>query len=112
MLYYALLAARELEKEKINVLVANVAQIKPLDKKTIIELVRQTRSVVTVEDHQVMGGLGGALAELLASELPTPMEFIGLADTFAESGAPLDLIKKYKMDSSAIESAVKKVIKR
>lgn len=112
MLYHALMSAKELEKEKINVLVANVAQIKPLDEKAIIELVRKAGKVVTVEDHQVMGGLGGAISELLGRVLPTPMEFIGLQDTFAESGAPLELIKKYKMDSNSIASTVKKVIKR
>lgn len=126
MLYHALLAANELEnpsassgQEKINVLVANVAQIKPLDESSILKLVEQTclpagkaGAVVTVEDHQVMGGLGGAISELLARTLPTPMEFIGLQDTFAESGTPLELIKKYKMDSGSIASAVRKVLKR
>lgn len=111
MVYHALLAAKALEKE-VEVLVANVAQIKPLDKATIIELVRKTGTVITVEDHQVMGGLGGAISELLALELPTPMEFIGLQDTFAQSGKPQELIEKYKMDSKAIQAAVRKVIKR
>ncbi len=109
MVYHALLAAKILE---IPVLVANVAQIKPLDEKTILELVKKTGKVVTVEDHQVMGGLGGAIAELLAKNLPTPMEFIGLQDTFAESGKPLELIEKYKMDSKSIATAVRKVVKR
>jgi transketolase len=108
LLYQALLAARELE----DVLVANVAVIKPLDEKKIIELVKQTGAVVTVEDHQVMGGMGSAISELLGRELPAPMEFIGLQDTFAESGTPSELIKKYGLDSTAIISAVKKVIKR
>jgi len=112
MLYYALLAAKELEKENINVLVANVAQIKPLDKEKVVKLARETGAVVTVEDHQVIGGLGSAIAETLGELLPTPIEFIGLRDTFAESGKPVELIEKYKMDSKAICSAVKKVIKR
>lgn len=112
MLYHALLAARELEKEKVEVLVVNVAQIKPLDEKTILELVKKAGRVVTVEDHQVMGGLGGAISELLAKQSPTPIEFIGLQDTFAESGKPLELIEKYKMDPKSIASAVKKVIRR
>lgn len=110
MLYHALLAAKELKD--LNVLVANVTQIKPLDKKAIVELVRQTGAAVTVEDHQVTGGLGSAISELLAKEHPTPIEFIGLQDTFAESGTPAELTKKYKMDSASIISAVKKVIKR
>lgn len=111
MVYHALLAAKELEKE-IPVLVANVVELKPLDKKTIIELVKKTGLVVTAEDHQVAGGLGGIIAEFLANHLPTPMEFVGLQDTFAESGKPLELIKKYKMDSQAIAAAVKRVVKR
>jgi len=112
MLYYALLAAKNLEEKGINLLVANVATIKPLDKKTIIELSKKTGAFVSVEDHQVMGGLGSAISEILAKENPTPMEFIGLQDTFAESGNPKDLIKKYKMDEVAIVTAVEKVIGR
>lgn len=112
LLYQALLAADELKKEGTNILVANVSTIKPLDEKTIIELVEKTRAVVTVEDHQITGGLGGAISELLAKKRPTPMEFIGLQDTFGESGKPAELIKKYKMDKDAIIAAVKRVITR
>lgn len=108
LLYQALLAAKELE----DVLVANVAVIKPLDERSIVNLAKQTGAVVTVEDHQIMGGLGGAISEALARELPTPMEFVGLQDTFAESGKPQELLEKYHMDSKAIISAVRKVIKR
>lgn len=112
MVYHALLAARELDKEGIGVEVANVATIKPLDIDTTIDLVKKSGAVVTVEDHQVMGGLGGAIAETLAKHKPTPIEFIGLQDTFAESGKPQELLEKYKMDKSAIAAAVKKVISR
>lgn len=112
MLYFALLAAKNLESEGINVLVANVSVIKPCDEETIAELAKQTGRVVTVEDHQVTGGLGGMIAEVLAKKQPTHMEFVGLQDTFAESGNWKDLIKKYKMDENAIAKAVKKVIER
>lgn len=112
LLYQALLAAKELESQNINVLVANVASIKPLDEAGVVELAQQTGAVVTVEDHQAAGGLGGAIAETLAKNSPTPMEFIGLQDTFGESGTPTELIKKYKMDKDAIIEAVKKVISR
>jgi len=112
ILYQALLAANELDAEGIEVLVANVSTIKPIDEKSIIDLSRKTGAVVTVEDHQVMGGLGGAIAEVLAKNKPTPMEFIGLQNTFAESGTPKELMQKYKMDSKAIIEAVKKVIAR
>lgn len=111
MVYYALLAAKSLEEKGINVLVANVSTIKPSDEHTIIELAKQTGKVVTVEDHQVAGGLGGMISEILGKNYPTPMEFVGLRDTFAESGAPGDLIKKYKMDENAIAQVVEKLIK-
>ena len=112
MLFQALLAAKKLEEEGINSLVVNVATIKPLDEKGILEAANQTKAVVTIEDHQVMGGLGGTIAELLAKNSPAPMEFIGLQDTFAESGTPKELLEKYKMDSPAIVQAARKVINR
>ncbi len=111
MLYYALLAAKNLEEKGINVLVANVANIKPTDETSIIKLSQKTGKVVTVEDHQVTGGLGGMIAEVLAKNHPTQMEFVGLLDTFAESGNWKDLIKKYKMDEIAIEEAVNRILK-
>lgn len=112
MVFQALLAAKELEAEGINVLVANVVMIKPLDTETVVSLAEQTGAVVSVEDHQVNGGLGSVIAETLAKHRPTPQEFIGLQDTFAESGTPAELLKKYAMDAPAIKDAVKKVIAR
>jgi transketolase len=110
MLYYALLAAKNLEKKGINVLVANVATIKPTDEASIVELSKKSGKVVTVEDHQVAGGLGGMIAEVLAKKSPTQMGFVGLLNTFAESGNWKDLIKKYKMDEVAIEEAVNNLL--
>ena len=112
MTNYALLAAKELEQENIQVLVANVATIKPLDTETILSVIQNSKAAVTVEDHQVTGGLGGAIAEFLAKTKPTPIEFIGLQDTFAESGSPKELIEKYGMGVKSIKEAVKKVIAR
>lgn len=112
LVYQALLAAKQLEEQGAAVLVANVATVKPLDQKKIIELTKQAGAVVTVEDHQVTGGLGGAIAELLAKELPTKIEFIGLQDTFAESGKPAELIEKYGLDAKAISAAVQRVVAR
>ena len=112
MLYYALLAAKQLEDEGINVLVANIATIKPMDEEALLELTKQTGAIVTVEDHQIMGGLGSAIAEVLAQKLPTAQEFVGLRDTFAESGKPYEILQKYHMDDKAISEAVKKVISR
>lgn len=112
MTYYALVAAKKLEDEGINTLVTNIHTIKPLDEKTVIEQAEQTGAAVTVEDHQVAGGLGGAISEVLSKNHPTAIEFIGMKDTFGESGSPEELLKKYKMNADAISSAVKKVISR
>ncbi|MCL4353006.1 transketolase family protein [Patescibacteria group bacterium] len=112
MLYYAIVAAFELEKIGIKSIVANVSTLKPLDKDTLISLGKEARALVTVEDHQTTGGLGGAAAEFYARNLPLPMEFVGLKDTFAESGSPSELIEKYGMGTKDIKEAVKKVISR
>jgi transketolase len=112
LVYYALLAAKSLKEFGTEVLVANISTIKPADEETIIKLAEQTGGVVTVEDHQITGGLGGLIAEVLGRKLPTPIEFVGLKDTFGESGQPKELIKKYQLDDKAIISAVKKVILR
>lgn len=112
MLYEAMLAAKELEAEGIQAIVANVATIKPLDEQTVVELAEKCGAVVTIEDHQVMGGLGGTIAETLAKTVPTPMEFVGLQNTFAESGTMKELMKKYGVDKDAVKSSVKKVLSR
>ncbi|MDE2019494.1 MAG: transketolase family protein [Patescibacteria group bacterium] len=112
ILHNALLAARQLEKEKIGSIVLNCHTVKPLDEKKIVELAKKAGAVVTVEEHQVSGGLGGAVAEVLAKYHPVPIEFVGMQDTFGESGAPEALIKKYGMDAKAIVGAAKKVLKR
>jgi transketolase len=112
VLFNALEAARELEKEKIGAIVLNCHTIKPLDEKKIVELAKKCGAVVTVEEHQINGGLGGAVAEALAKHYPAPIEFVGMQDTFGESGAPSALIEKYGMDAKAIKSAVKKVLRR
>jgi transketolase len=111
LLYQALLAAKTLEEQNIQVLVANVATIKPADEETIVALAGKTGKVVTVEDHQIAGGMGSMIAEVLARKKPTPIKFIGMQDTFGESGQPLELIKKYQMDEEAIEEAVKNLVK-
>ena len=112
LLHNALLAARELEKENIGVLVLNNHTIKPMDERRIVEVAEKCGAVVTVEEHQIIGGLGGAVAEVLAKNNPVPMEFIGMQNVFGESGAPKELIEKYGMGVKNIKAAVKKVIKR
>lgn len=112
MLYYALAAAKELEEERINTIVVNVATIKPLDTNGILNFTNQTGAVVTVEDHQVAGGMGSAIAEALAKTNPLPMEFIGLQDRFGETGNPKELVELLGMGVKDIKAAVKKVITR
>ena len=112
ILYNALLAAKELENEDIGVIVLNSHTIKPIDEKKIVEVAKKCGAVVTVEEHSVIGGLGGAVAEVLAKNYPVPMEFIGMQDVFGESGEPNELIEKYGMGVKNIKEAIKKVIKR
>ena len=112
ILHNALLAAKELDEEEIGTVVLNCHTIKPLDDKKILELAKKCKAVVTVEEHQVAGGLGGAVAECLAKHYPVPMEFIGMQGIFGESGKPEELIEKYEMGIEDIKKAVKKVLKR
>ena len=112
LVYNALVAAKMLLKEKIEVTVINNHTIKPLDAATILKQVKRAGAVVTVEEHQKIGGLGGAVAELLAVEYPTPIEFIGVADEFGQSGTAAELVEYYHLGTEAIIAAVKKVIKR
>ena len=110
--YYALQAAAVLSKEGIDCEVINMVSVKPMDEAALINSVKKTRCVVSAEEHQVMGGLGSAVAEALARNFPAPQEFVGMPDHFGESGEPKELIEKWGMDSKAIALAVKKVISR
>ena len=112
IVHSALLAADRLIEQGVSARVINNPSIKPLDEKTIEQAARECGAVVTCEEHQVMGGMGSAVAEFLAVTYPVPMEFIGMHNSFGESGEPAELLKKYKMDAEAIAAAVKKVIKR
>ncbi|MBI5733301.1 transketolase family protein [Candidatus Jorgensenbacteria bacterium] len=110
--YAALVAARELDSEGIGTMVINCHTIKPFDYKTIVAAAKKCGAVVTVEEHQVHGGLGGVVAETLAKHQPTPIEYIGLQDTFGESGPPPALLLKYGMGIKDIKEAVKRAIER
>ncbi len=112
LLYQALVAARDLEKEGIGTVVLDAHTVKPLDEAKIAEVAKKCGAVVTVEEHQVHGGVGGAVAEVLAKHYPTPMEFVGLQDTFGESGKPTELIEKYGMGVKDVKAAVKRTLKR
>lgn len=107
---HALRAARDLEREKIGVEVVNLSTIKPLDERAIIALARRTGRILTVEEHQVAGGMGSAVAELLAQRFPVPMEFVGVHDQFGQSGTPDELLKHYMMDTPAIIEAARRLL--
>jgi transketolase len=111
LVHKALEAARELENE-IDVEVINLATIKPLDKDAIIDLAKRAGKIVTVEEHQVAGGMGSAVAEVLASAYPVPIEFIGVRDQFGQSGKPEELIEHYGMGTKDIIAVVKKISNR
>jgi transketolase len=102
MTYQALLAAKELLKDKISAEVVHVPTIKPLDKETIIKSVKKTGAVVTAEEGQIIGGLGGAIAELLGEEYPAPLRRVGMQDRFGESGDPAELLIHFGLDAKHI----------
>jgi transketolase len=99
-----------LNSDGISVEVVNVATIKPLDQETILASVSKTRLVVTVEEAQINGGLGGAISELLSEHLPTRIQRIGMQDRFGESGEPNELIKHFHLDSISIAHSVKELL--
>lgn len=112
LLHKALMVARKLQSEGINTKVLNLATIKPLDTQSIISLAKESRAIVTVEEHQIRGGMGSAVAECLAENYPAPIEFVGVRDLFGQSGTPEELLEHYGMGESGIEVAVRKVITR
>ncbi len=112
MVYEALLAAKKLEKEKVSVAVINMHTIKPLDKKKIIKYAKITKRILTVEDHQVHGGLGSAIAETITQEHPTKMKIMGVKDKFGESGPYQELFKKHGLTHNEIIKEAKKLIKK
>ncbi|HJZ06252.1 MAG TPA: transketolase C-terminal domain-containing protein [Patescibacteria group bacterium] len=112
LVYQSLVVAKELEGEGVKVTVVNNHTIKPMDAETITKVARDCGAVVTVEEHQVMGGMGAAVAELLVASCPVPQEFVGMQDKFGESGEPEELLEKYGMSVKSIKEAVKKVVGR
>ena len=112
LVWEAFEAAKTLENDGISAEVINIHTIKPLDKKAILESVKNTKCVVTAEEHMLNGGLGDSIAQLLSIENPTPIEMIGVNDCFGESGPPMKLMEKYGLTASDIITATKKVIMR
>jgi len=111
MVYESLVAAEELAKEGIQAMVINNHTIKPLDAKTLIEAARITGAVVTAEEHQVAGGMGSAVLEVLAQKCPVPAKMVGVYDRFGESGDPDVLMKEFGLVSGNIADAVREVLK-
>jgi len=112
LVWEALEAAKNLSGEGISAEVINIHTIKPLDEKAILTSVSKTKCIVTAEEHMLNGGLGDSIAQLLSRNSPTPLEMVGVNDSFGESGPPMKLLEKYGLDAKAIVAAAKKVIAR
>lgn len=112
LVWEALQASEELEKKGISAEVINIHTIKPLDEEAILKSVAKTGCVVTAEEHNVLGGLGESVARTLATNNPAPQEFVGVNDSFGESGTPAQLMEKYNLNSEAVVKAAEKVISR
>jgi transketolase len=108
----AILAAAQLESEGIKVRLVNAVSVKPMDNETIIAAAADAGAVVTIEEHQVAGGMGSAVAEVLAKNYPIPIEFIGVQNSFGQSGEPNELIEYFGMGVSHIVEAARKAIAR
>lgn len=112
LVWKAVEAVKILEAKGISVELINLHTIKPLDTEAIIKSVTKTRCAVTAEEHNIIGGMGDAVAQTVARHLPTPIEYVGTQDTFGESGTPEELLKKYHLDTPDVVAAVEKVIAR
>ena len=112
LVHNAILAAQELEKKKISARVINIHTIKPLDEEIIIKAAEDCGAIITVEEHQVNGGLGSAISELLAENHPTPVERVGVRDRFGKSGEPSELIEAFGMGVSHIVEVTLRVMTR
>lgn len=111
MVFRALQGAKKLAEHKISARVINVHTIKPLDSKTILKAAEETGAIVTVEEHQITGGLGGAVSELVSQHYPIPVKIIGVEDHFGESGEPVELLEKFGLTELNIVKACLQVIR-
>jgi transketolase len=112
LVWHAIEAGMQLAEKGIDCEIINIHTIKPLDKNAVIQSARKTKCVVTAEEHQMNGGLGDSIAQLLSREMPTPVEMVAVNDSFGESGTPEELMIKYGLSTANIIEAVYKVIKR
>lgn len=109
LVYNALIAAEQLAKDGIECRVVNNHTIKPMDEAAVVAAARDCGAVVTVEEHQIQGGMGSRVAEIVAQQRPVPIEFVGVHDRFGQSGSPQELVEHYAMGVDAIVAAVKRV---
>lgn len=112
MVWEALQAGYQLEKEGIDARVINIHTIKPIDEEIILKAAKETGAILTAEEHQIMGGFGSAVAEVVVRKHPVPMDFVGMHDSFGESGKPEELMKKFRLTKEEIFSKAKQLIKR
>ena len=112
LVFEALKAAKELDEEGVKVRVINLSTIKPLDEKAILNIAEDSGAIVTVEEHQIAGGMGSAVSEFLSKNKPTLMEFVGVNDQYGQSGDPEELVLHYKMDCESIKKAVARVLSK
>ena len=112
MVYEAIKASEQLALEGINARVINMSTIKPIDKELIINAARETKAIVTAEEHSIIGGLGSAVSEVVSEECPVVVKKIGVKDTFGESGTPAELLKKYGLTAEDIVNTVKEAISK
>ena len=112
MVTAALEAAKTLAAEGIQARVVNMASVKPLDAAAVVSAAKETGAIVTCEEHSVIGGLGSAVAEVLAEQAPAPMERVGVKDTFGESGKPKELLAKYGLTAADVAEAARRVVAR
>jgi len=112
MVYEALVAAKEMEDKGIDVRVINMHTVKPTDREAIIRAAKETWGIVTAEEHQVAGGFGSAIAEVIVENCPVPVKRVGVLDRFGESGSPDDLMKEFNLTSKDIAKAIEEVMER
>jgi transketolase len=112
MVWIAVEAGKILEERGYSVEIINIHTIKPLDEEAVLRSITKTGCAVTAEEHNVLGGLGDSIAQVAARHMPIPIEYVGTKDTFGESGKPLDLLKKYGLDTEHIVAAAEKAIAR
>ena len=112
LVWNAIQAGAILQEKGVSVEVINIHTVKPLDEEVVITSLRKTKCAITAEEHNIIGGLGDAIAQCAAKNFPVPIEYVGTKDTFGESGIPKDLLKKYGLDVPDIVTAAEKVIQR